>query len=111
MLAQVTALSVSSRLLDTSLSYTEVESILNRLKSSPPIVVGTAQVLGFLEEGAVRFPRHAATPGTNVARAPDELLRKFFSHNVASGIEIGTLINRPSVPVLLNPNEIGRAHV
>jgi DNA helicase HerA-like ATPase len=107
-LAQVTALSVSSRLLDTSLSYTEVESILNRLKSSPPIVVGTAQVLGFLEEGAVRFPRHAATPGTNVARAPDELLRKFFSHNVASGIEIGTLINRPSVPVLLNPNGLRR---
>lgn len=108
-LAQVTALSVSSRLLDTSLSYTEVESILNRLKSSPPIVVGTAQVLGFLDsDGAVRFPRHAATPGTSVSLAPDDLLRKFFSTNVASGIEIGTLINRPSVPVLLNPNGLRR---
>ena len=107
-LAQVTSLSVSSRLLDTSLSYTEVESILNRLKSSPPIVVGTAKVLGFLDEGAVRFPRHAATPGTNVTSAPDELLRKFFSVNVASGIEIGTLINRPSVPVMLNPNGLRR---
>ncbi len=107
-LAQVTSLSVSSRLLDTSLSYTEVESILNRLKSSPPIVVGTAKVLGFLDEGSVRFPRHAATPGTNVTAAPDELLREFFSVNVASGIEIGTLINRPSVPVLLNPNGLRR---
>jgi DNA helicase HerA-like ATPase len=107
-LAQVTSLSVSSRLLDTSLSYTEVESILNRLKSSPPIVVGIAKVLGFLDEGAVRFPRHAATPGTNVTSAPDDLLRKFFSVNVASGIEIGTLINRPSVPVLLNPNGLRR---
>src|SRR5512136_2970491 len=90
-LAQVTSLSVSSRLLDTSLSYTEVESILNRLKSSPPIVVGTAKVLGYLDGNAVQFPRHAATPGAEVCLAPDELLRKFFSHNVAGGIEIGTL--------------------
>ncbi len=107
-LAQVTALSVSSRLLDTSLSYTEVESILNRLKSSPPIIVGTAKVLGYLDGNAVQFPRHAATPGAEVCLAPDELLRKFFSHNVASGIEIGTLINRPSVPVMLNPNGLRR---
>ncbi len=107
-LAQVTSLSVSSRLLDTSLSYTEVESILNRLKSSPPIIVGTAQVLGFLDGGAVRFPRHAATPGVQVELAPDDLLRKFFSHNIASGIEIGALINRPSVPVMLDPNGLRR---
>jgi hypothetical protein len=77
-LAQVTSLSVSSRLLDTSLSYTEVESILNRLKSSPPIVVGTAKVLGYIDQdGEVRFPRHAATPGANVELAPDNLLREF----------------------------------
>jgi DNA helicase HerA-like ATPase len=107
-LAQVTSLSVSSRLLDTSLSYTEVESILNRLKSSPPIVVGTAKVLGYLEDdNSVRFPRHAATPGTSVSPAPDEILRKFFS-SVTSGIEIGALINRDQVPVLLNPNGLRR---
>lgn len=108
-LAQVTALNVSSRLLNASLGYTEVEAILNRLKSSPPIVQGTAQVLGYLDDdGAVRFPRHAATPGTAVALAPDDLLRRFFSTNITSGIEIGTLINRPSVPVLLNPNGLRR---
>ncbi len=109
-LAQVTSLSVSSRLLDTSLSYTEVESILNRLKSSPPIVVGKAQVLGFIDESdqkKIKFPRHTAIPGTSVLKAPDDLLRKFFSA-VDSGIEIGTLINRPSVPVLLNPNGLRR---
>jgi len=106
-LCQVTSLSVSSRLLDTSLGYAEVESILSRLKSSPPIVQGTAQVLGYLEGNNVRFPRHAATPGTGVVKAPDDLLRKFFSA-VESGIEIGTLINRPSVPVLLNPNGLRR---
>lgn len=106
-LAQVTSLSVSSRLLNTSLGYTEVEAILNRLKSSPPIVQGTAQVLGYLEGNSVRFPRHAATPGTGVALAPDDLLRKFFS-GVESGIEIGTLINRDQVSVQLNPNGLRR---
>lgn len=109
-LAQVTSLSVSSRLLDTSLSYTEVESILNRLKSSPPIVVGTAKVLGFIDtDKEIRFPRHAATPGTNVTMAPDELLRDFFS-KVKDGIEIGTLINRDHVAVELDPNGL-RRHV
>jgi DNA helicase HerA-like ATPase len=106
-LAQVTSLSVSSRLLNTSLGYSEVEAILNRLKSSPPIVQGTAHVLGYLEGNAVRFPRHAATPGTGVALAPDDLLRKFFSA-VESGIEIGTLINRDRVSVMLNPNGLRR---
>ncbi len=108
-LAQVTALNVSSRVLNASLGYAEVEAILHRLKSSPPIVQGMAQVLGFLDDdGAVRFPRHAATPGTAVSLAPDDLLRQFFSTNITSGIEIGTLINRPSVPVLLNPNGLRR---
>ena len=106
-LAQVTSLSVSSRLLSTSLGYTEVEAILNRLKSSPPIVQGSAHVLGYLEGNAVRFPRHAATPGTSVALAPDDLLRKFFSA-VESGIEIGTLINRDHVSVMLNPTGLRR---
>ncbi len=106
-LAQVTSLSISSRLLDTSLGYAEVAAILNRLKASPPVVQGTAQVLGYLEGKSVRFPRHAATPGTAVAMAPDELLRQFFS-GIESGIEIGTLINRENVAVQLNPNGLRR---
>lgn len=109
-LAQVTSLSVSSRLLNTSLGYSEVEAILNRLKSSPPIVQGTAQVLGYIDEAdnhKIKFPRHAAMPGTGVSLAPDELLRQFFS-GIASGIEIGTLINRDQVAVQLNPNGLRR---
>ncbi len=109
-LAQVTSLSVSSRLLNTSLGYSEVEAILNRLKSSPPIVQGTAQVLGYIDEAdnhKIKFPRHAAMPGTGVSLAPDELLRQFFS-GIESGIEIGTLINRDQVAVQLNPNGLRR---
>lgn len=107
-LAQVTKLSVSSRLLDTTLSYPEVESILSRLASSQPIVVGTAKVLGYLEGKAVRFPRHATMPGNAVVKAPDELLRRFFSEDVESGVDIGTLINRDQVSVKLNPNGLRR---
>jgi len=107
-LAQVTGLTVSSRLLDTTMSYAEVEAILGRLGGAPPVIVGTAKVLGYLDDGTVRLPRHAATPGTAVRLAPDDLLQRFFSRHVASGIEIGTLINRPRVPVLLDPNGLRR---
>lgn len=107
-LAQVTKLSVSSRLLDTSLSYNEVAQILTRISTSQPIIVGTAKVLGYLEGSTVRFPRHATMPGNPVTQAPDELLKKFFSQDVDSGIEIGSLINRDNVNVLLNPNGLRR---
>lgn len=107
-LAQVTKLSVSSRLLDTTLSYREVEQILTRISTSQPIIVGTAKVLGYLEGSGVRYPRHATMPGNPVTQAPDELLKRFFSQDVESGIDIGSLINRDNVSVLLNPNGLRR---
>lgn len=107
-LAQVSSLQVSSRLLDTSMGYSEVEAILRRLETLPPVVVGQAKVLGYLDGKSVRLPRGAAMPGAEVYRAPDDLLREFFSHNVTSGIALGTLINRPGVEVLLNPNGLRR---
>jgi hypothetical protein len=107
-LAQVTKLAVSSRLLDTSLSYNEVAQILNRISTSQPIIVGTAQVLGYLDGKTVRYPRHATMPGNPVTQAPDDLLKRFFSQDVESGIDIGSLINRDNVNVLLNPNGLRR---
>jgi len=107
-LAQVTKLSVSSRLLDTTLSYNEVAQILTRISTSQPIIVGTAQVLGYLDGNTVRYPRHATMPGNPVTQAPDDLLKRFFSQDVESGIDIGSLINRDNVNVLLNPNGLRR---
>lgn len=107
-LAQVTKLSVSSRLLDTTLSYNEVAQILTRISTSQPIIVGTAKVLGYLEGSTVRYPRHATMPGNPVTQAPDDLLKRFFSQDVDSGIDIGSLINREQVSVLLNPNGLRR---
>ncbi len=107
-LAQVTSLSISSRLLNTGMSYGEVEAILNRLRSAPPIIVGTAKVLGYLDSrNIVRFPRGAASPGAEVHRATDDLLKRFFSR-VESGLEVGTLINRPGVGVACDPNGLRR---
>jgi hypothetical protein len=107
-LAQVSSLQVSSRLLDTSMGYGEVEAILKRLETLPPVVVGQAKVLGYLDDKTVRLPRGAAMPGAEVYRAPDDLLRQFFSGDVTSGIALGTLINRPRVDVKLNPNGLRR---
>ncbi len=109
-LAQVTGLSVSSRLLSQSMNYSEVEAILRRLGASPPVVVGQAKVLGFLdaETRSVRVPRGAAMPGAVVEKAPDALLTQFFSRGVTDGLDIGSLINRPNVDVLLDPNGLRR---
>jgi hypothetical protein len=107
-LAQVASLSVNSRLLSPAMNYNEVEAILRRLGASPPVVVGQAKVLGYLDGQTVRLPRGAAMPGALVQRAPDELLCRFFSQDVTSGIQIGALINRPRVEVLLDPNGLRR---
>ena len=107
-LAQVSSLSVNSRLLSPTMNYSEVEAILRRLGASPPVVVGQAKVLGYFDGRSVRLPRGAAMPGAVVERAPDALLASFFSQDVSSGLEIGSLINRPQVKVLLDPNGLRR---
>ncbi len=108
-LAQVATLAVSNRLLSTSMNYHEVEAILRRLGAAPPVVIGTAKVLGYLDpQGQVRVPRGAARPGDTVETAPDELLERFFNKDVRDGMEIGSLINRPAVPVTLNPDGLNR---
>src|SRR5438876_24716 len=52
--------------------------------------------------------RSAALPGQAVHVASDDLLQAFFSNDVRAGMEVGTLITRDSVPVLLDPNGLRR---
>lgn len=109
LLAQISSLGVSSRLLEAGRSYGEVEAILRRLGSSPPVMMAQAKVLGYLDEqGSVRLPRGAAMPGATVERAPDELLSRFFGRGVTAGLHLGRLINRPRVDVALDPNGLRR---
>lgn len=107
-LAQVSEINVDSALLSDALTYEETESILRGEFAPPPRVFGTARVIGYLEAGAVRTPRSAPMPGHSVEIAPDATLRAFFSRSPASGLDIGSLLNRPGVGVTLDVNGLRR---
>jgi DNA helicase HerA-like ATPase len=108
-LAQVTKIGVASRILDDTLGYDETVAILTGKFTDRPRVQLEARIIGFLDErGAVRRPRFAASPGHPVRRASNELLKRFFCHEIPHGIDVGHLIDRPGVPVLLNPNGLRR---
>jgi hypothetical protein len=106
-LAQVTSLSVSSRLLNTSLGYTEVEAILNRLKSSPPIVQGTAKVLGFIDE-ADNNKIKLSTPRRHARHRRRPRARRFASQVFFRRRIVALKLGRSSIAItwqcMLNPN-------
>ena len=109
-LAQVSRIANYSDILGRELSLRELETIINRYGSSAK-VFGTANVLGYLDErGIVLYPRSAAVPGQEVFVAPSELLERFFTKDIAAGIQIGGLITREEVRVSIDPNGF-RRHV
>src|SRR5450759_4592721 len=103
-LAQVIEIGIGSSVLSESLTYDETMAILRGSYAPQPKMIGRARVIGYLTKGVVRTPRCAAIPGSTVYVASDALLHRFFSVDVTAGVQIGTLINRPNVPVLLDPN-------
>jgi DNA helicase HerA-like ATPase len=103
-LAQVVEIGIGSEVLSESLTYSETQAILRGSYAPQPKMYGRARVIGYLANGVVRVPRCAAIPGSMVYIAPDTLLQQFFSVDVTAGVPIGALINRPNVPVLLDPN-------
>lgn len=107
-LAQVVEIGIGSAVLSDSLTYDETVAILRGSYAPQPKMYGRARVIGYLLNGVVRTPRSAAIPGSTVYIASDELLQQFFSMDVTAGVEIGTLINRLNVPVLLDPNGLRR---
>lgn len=108
MLAQIIEVGIDSAILSERLTYDETLAILRGAYAPPPKMYGRARVIGYLANGTVRMPRCAATPGSTVYVASDAFLRRFFSLEVAAGVDVGTLINRPEVPVLLDPNGLRR---
>lgn len=107
-LAQVVEVGIGSAILSDNLTYDETTAILRGSYAPQPKMYGRARVIGYLAHGVVRAPRCAAMPGSTVYIASDDFLRRFFSMDVAAGVEIGTLINRQHVPVLLDPNGLRR---
>ncbi|HZU69878.1 MAG TPA: ATP-binding protein [Ktedonobacteraceae bacterium] len=107
-LAQVVEIGVGSAILSDALTYDETMAILRGSYAPQPKMYGKARVIGYLLHGVVRTPRCAAIPGSTVYIASDALLQQFFSADVEEGVEVGTLINRQHVPVLLDPNGLRR---
>ncbi len=107
-LAQVVEVGIDSAILSERLTYDETLAILRGAYAPPPKMYGRARVIGYLDGGSVRVPRCAPSPGTAVHVASDAFLRRFFSLEVAAGIDVGALINRSEVPVLLDPNGLRR---
>ena len=107
-LAQVVEIGIDSSILSDHLTYDETMAILRGSYAPQPKMYGRARVIGYLVDGVVRIPRCAATPGSTVYVASDALLQQFFSMDVEAGVEIGALINRPQVPILLDPNGLRR---
>jgi len=107
-LAQVVEVGIDSTILSERLTYDEALAILRGAYAPPPKMYGRARVIGYLSGQTVRAPRCAASPGAAIYVASDVFLQRFFSLEVAAGIDVGALINRPEVPVLLDPNGLRR---
>jgi len=65
-------------------------------------LLARARVLGFLYEREVLQPRRAIYPGNDVFRAPESILKEFYSYPEEEGLFIGHLITRPDVPVSIS---------
>ena len=108
LLAQVQEIGVSSPVISDELTFGETKTMLDNRYGALPKVLCRAKVVGYMLDGKVHTSRSASLPGQAVYVAADELLESFFSNNVRAGMEVGTLITRNSVPVLLDPNGLRR---
>jgi len=108
LLAQVQEIGVSSPVISDELTFGETKTLLDNRYGALPKVLCRAKVVGYMLDGKVHTSRSASLPGQAVYVAADELLESFFSNNVRAGMEVGTLITRNSVPVLLDPNGLRR---
>jgi DNA helicase HerA-like ATPase len=111
LLGQVTGITADVVTLDDRVDFDAATVVLEHGTTFPPRVRVQVATVGYLDSsGAVRPARNAVLPGTSVYRAPDALLRRFVSRDDTSGtaIELGTLLDRPGVPVSLDVNGLSR---
>jgi DNA helicase HerA-like ATPase len=111
LLGQVTGITADVVTLDDRIDLDAATVVLDHGATFPPRVRVQVSTIGYLDRSdAVRPTRNAVLPGIPVFRAPDELLRRFFSHpgNTRATIELGALLDRPGVPVTLDANGLSR---
>ena len=111
LLGQVTNITADVVTLDDRVDLDAATVVLDHGATFPPRVRVQVATIGYLDStGAVRPARNAVLPGTPVERAADDLLRRFFSRDNSPGaaIELGSLLDRPGVPVALDANGLSR---
>lgn len=99
--AQIDAIYSSSLALSGKPSLEAVEKIIEAGLVDRRLLA-RARVLGFLYEGEVLQPRRAIYPGNDVFRAPEKILKEFYSYPEGEGLFIGHLITRHDVPVSIS---------
>lgn len=99
-IAQIDAIYSSSMALSGKPSLDVVEKIRDAGLVDRKLFA-KARVLGFLYEGNVLQPRRAIYPGNDVFRAPENILKDFYSYT-EEGLFIGHLITRQDVPVSIS---------
>lgn len=97
-IAQIDTIYSSSLALSGKPSLEAVEKIIEAGLVDRRLLA-KARVLGFLYEGEVLQPRRAIYPGNDVFRAPENILKEFYSYIEKEGLFIGHLITRPDIPV------------
>ena len=100
-IAQINAIYSSSIALSGKASLETVEKIKDAGLVDRRLFA-KARVLGFLYEGNVLQPRRAIYPGNDVFRAPENILKDFYSYPEEEGLFIGHLITRQDVPVSIS---------
>ncbi|AIG98450.1 putative ATPase [Archaeoglobus fulgidus DSM 8774] len=100
-IAQIDAIYSSSMALSGKPSLDVVEKIRDAGLVDKRLFA-KARVLGFLYEGNVLQPRRAIYPGNDVFRAPENILKDFYSYPEEEGLFIGHLITRQDVPVSIS---------
>lgn len=92
--------------LNPTLPWKVVEGISN--EQTQDQILATARILGYKWKNKIYMPRHAPPANTWVYRAPDDMVREFYSVPEDKGLHIGYLISRPRVPVYLDVKGINR---
>jgi DNA helicase HerA-like ATPase len=72
--------------------------------------IATVKVLGCEGEDGLALPRYGILPGSKVALASDEKIRRLLAQDVSKAAHVGTLSTRESIPVYVSINELISRH-
>ncbi len=112
--AQVEKVTSVSDVMTQQLDLESLERI-RRAKLDEIRTLGQARIIGYIRKESetaakttgdvkskVLLPRRAVAPGEHVYIAPRDVLRNLFSYSEEEGLNVGSLISRPDIPVYLS---------